>query len=146
MFYRAPDPPAFELYTYYLYDKIYGENLARQTYGNIMEKTRKSFYDRYHDKRHSLIRLTEAQNPFFENIDRDPNAYRNIQTPTLILTGDQDRAIPQWQQAKLIDILPNSRQIIVPSSGHLTYLERPDFFWGTVIKFLAAKSLEWEDK
>jgi len=61
MFYRAPDPPAFELYTYYLYDKIYGEDLARQTYGNIMEKTRKSFYDRYHDKRHSLIRLTEAQ-------------------------------------------------------------------------------------
>jgi pimeloyl-ACP methyl ester carboxylesterase len=143
MFYRAPDPPAFELYTYYLYDKIYGEDLARQTYGNVMEKTRQSFYDRYHAKRHSLIRLTEAQNPFFENIDRDANAYRNIQTPVLILTGEQDRAIPPWQQAKLLDILPNVRQIMVPGSGHLTYLERPDFFWSTVKKFLAAKSVHF---
>jgi 3-oxoadipate enol-lactonase len=143
LFYRAPDPPAFELYTYYLYDKIYGEDLARQTYGNIMEKTRKSFYDRYHDKRHSLIRLTEAQNPFFENIDRDPNAYRNIQTPVLILTGDQDRAIPPWQQVKLLSILPHSRQIMVPHSGHLTYLEQPDLFWSIVRKFLAAKSLDF---
>ena len=111
-----------------------------------MEKTRQSFYDRYHDKRHSLIRLTEAQNPFFENIDCDANAYRNIHTPTLILTGDQDRAIPMWQQVKLLAILPNSRQIIVPGSGHLTYLERPDFFWSTVKKFLAAKSLDFGDK
>jgi pimeloyl-ACP methyl ester carboxylesterase len=141
-FYHAPEP-AFDLYTQYLYDKIFGEALATQLYGATMEKMRLNFYERYKDRKHSLIRLTEAQNPFFENIDRDPNAYRHIQTPVLILTGDQDRAIPPWQQIKLRDILPNSRQIMVVGSGHLTYQEKPEFFWSTVKKFLAAKSIHF---
>ena len=142
-FYRAPDP-AFDLYTHYLYDKIFGEELARQVYGPIMEKMRTNFRDRYSDKKYCLVRLTEAQNPFFENIDRDPKAYRNVRTPVLIITGDQDRAIPPWQQVKLLDILPNSRQIMVPGSGHLTYQEKPEFFWRTVKKFFAAKSIRFD--
>ncbi len=142
IFYRAPEP-AFDIYTRYLYEKIFGENMARQIYGATMERMRLNFYERYRDKKHCLIRLTEAQNPFFENIDNNPAAYRHIETPTLILTGDQDRAIPPWQQCKLVNILPNSRQIMVPDSGHLTYQERPDIFWSTVKKFLAAKSIHF---
>jgi pimeloyl-ACP methyl ester carboxylesterase len=143
LFYRSPDP-ALDLYTRYLYEKIFGEPAARQLYGPTMEKMRVNFRDRYNDKKYCLIRLTEAQNPFFENIDRDPDAYRHIRTPILILTGEQDRAIPPWQQKHLLEILPNSRQIMVPESGHLTYQERPDIFWPAVKKFLAAKSLDFE--
>jgi len=142
-FYRTPDP-AFDIYTQYLYEKIFGEELARQLYGPTMEKMRLNFYERYRDKKYCMIRLTEAQNPFFENIDRDPNAYRNVKTPVLILTGDQDRAIPPWQQVKLLDILPNSRQVMIPGSGHLTYQEKPELFWSTVKKFFAAKSIHFE--
>jgi 3-oxoadipate enol-lactonase len=142
-FYRSPDP-SFELYTYYLYEKIYGENLATQAYGESMERTRSKLYGRYQDKKYCLIRLTEAQNPFFENIDAHPDAYRRIMTPTLILTGEQDRAIPPWQQKKLPGILPNSRQLFLPECGHLTHLERPDLFWPTVREFFAAKSLDFE--
>ena len=80
------------------------------------------------------MRLTEAQNPFFANIDNDPNAYRDIMTPTLILTGEQDRAIPPWQQTKMVGILPNSRQIMFPECGHMTYMERPDIFWPIAAK------------
>ncbi|MGD8463458.1 MAG: alpha/beta hydrolase [Anaerolineae bacterium] len=136
MFYRLPDP-AFEIYTHYMYEKIFGEAFAQRVYGESSELTRLKFYDRYRDKKHCLIRLTEAQDPFFENIDRDPDAYRGVTTPTLIFTGAQDRAIPPWQQRKLLDILPNARQIMVPESGHLTYLERPDIFWPTVRAFFA---------
>lgn len=139
MFYRASDE-AFHIYTYYMYEKIFGENFAAQVYGESMERTRAKFYDRYHDKTYCLIRLTEAQDPFFAHIDAHPDAYTDIQTPTLLLTGEQDRAIPPWQQRKLLDILPNSRQIMIPECGHLTYLERPDIFWPTVRDFLAAKS------
>jgi 3-oxoadipate enol-lactonase len=142
-FYRSPDP-SFELYTYYLYEKIYGEQLATQVYGESMERTRFKLYDRYYDKKYCLVRLTEAQDPFFENIDRDPDAYRHIQTPTLILTGEQDRAIPPWQQKKLPGILPNSRQVFLPECGHLTHLERPDLFWPLVHQFLAAKSIHFD--
>ncbi|MBC8449487.1 MAG: alpha/beta hydrolase [Chloroflexi bacterium] len=143
MFYRAPEP-AFEIYTHYMYEKMFGESFARRLYGDRMEQGRAKFYDRYHDRKHCLIRLTEAQNPFFENIDHDPDAYRHIMTPTLIFTGEQDRALPPWQQRKLLDILPNSRQIMLPESGHMTYMERGDIFWPTVRAFFAAKSVNFE--
>jgi 3-oxoadipate enol-lactonase len=140
MFYRGTDY-AFEVYTYYMYEKIFGETFASQVYGESMERTRAKFYDRYHDKKYCLIRLTEAQDPFFAHIDAHPDAYTGIQTPTLLLTGEQDRAIPGWQQAKILDMLPNSRQILIPECGHLTYLERPDVFWPTVRRFFATKSV-----
>ena len=142
LFYRSPDP-AFEIYTHYMYEKIFGEAFASRLYGDKLQRMRQGFFDDYHGKEYCLIRLTEAQNPFFERIDADPDAYRGIRTPTLILTGDQDRAIPPWQQAKLLEILPNARQIMVPGSGHMTYMERPDMFWPAVRAFLAAKAIVW---
>jgi pimeloyl-ACP methyl ester carboxylesterase len=142
MFYRLPEP-AFEIYTHYMYEKIFGERFAQMVYGKSSERTRLKFYDRYRDKKHCLIRLTQAQDPFFENIDRNPDAYCDIKTPTLVFTGEQDRALPPWQQRKLLDMLPNARQIMVPDSGHLTYLERPDIFWPTVKTFFEAKEVEF---
>ena len=143
IFYRLPDP-AFEIYTHYMYERIFGETFASRLYGEKLEAGRVRFFDRYHDRRFCLIRLTEAQDPFFEHIDQHPGAYRNIQTPTLILTGEQDRAIPGWQQGKLLDILPNSRQVLLLGSGHMTYMERPDIFWPTVLVFFKAKSIDFE--
>jgi 3-oxoadipate enol-lactonase len=143
MFYQH-DERTFEIYTYYLYEKIFSETFARRIYGEKMEKGRRNFYNRYCNKRYCLIRLTEAQNPFFDNIRRDENAYRGIQTPTLIFTGEEDRAIPPWQQSKLTGILPNSRQIMLHECGHMTYMERPEIFWPTLKKFFAAKSIEFE--
>jgi pimeloyl-ACP methyl ester carboxylesterase len=144
MFYRLPDP-AFELYTHYMYERIFGEAFASRLYGEKLEAGRVRFFDRYHDRRYCLIRLTEAQDPFFEHIDQYPEAYRIIQTPTLILTGEQDRAIPGWQQGKLLKILPNSRQVLLPGSGHMTYMERPDIFWPTVLAFFKAKSINFAE-
>ena len=144
LFYQSPDP-AFDIYTHYMYEKMFGEDFAGKLYGDKMQRMRNGFLKAYHGKEYCLIRLTEAQNPLFEHIDNDPDAYRHIQTPTLLLTGDQDRAIPPWQQAKLLDILPNSRQIVLPDSGHMTYMERPDIFWPVVRRFIAAKSLSFEE-
>jgi len=141
LFYRSPDP-AFEIYTHYLYEKTFGEAFARRVYGDRLERMRVGFYEAYHGREYCLTRITEAQNPFFANIDNDPEAYRHIHTPTLILTGDQDRAIPPWQQAKLLDILPNARQIMLPGSGHMVYMERPDIFWPTLRRLFKAKG--WE--
>ena len=143
LFYHLPDP-AFQIYTYYMYEKIFGERFAEMVYGESSEQTRVKFFDRYRDKKHCLIRLTEAQDPFFATIDRDPDAYRGVTTPTLIFTGEQDRAIPPWQQRKLLGILPNTRQIMVPESGHLTYLERPDIFWPAVRRFFQAKAVDFD--
>ena len=141
-FYNSTDE-VFDLYTQYLYEKTFGENISRKIYSEAMEAGRRKFYDRYKDQKYCLVRLTEAQNPFFATIDADPDAYRCVETPTLILTGEQDRAIPPWQQTKMASILPNSRQIMLPECGHMTYMERPDIFWPTLRKFFEAKSVEF---
>ena len=142
-FYHEPEP-AFDIYTQYLYEKIFGEEFATRIHGQAMETGRQKFHDRYKDRKYCLVRLTEAQDPFFETIDEDPDAYRNIMTPTLVLTGEQDRAIPPWQQEKLKSILPNSRQVFLPGCGHMTYMERPDIFWPTVREFFSVKSVDFD--
>ncbi len=142
-FYNSTDE-VFDIYTQYLYEKTFGENISRRIYGSAMEAGRLKFYERYKDQKYCLVRLTEAQNRFFANIDIDANAYRNVMTPALILTGEQDRAIPPWQQTKMAEILPNSRQIMLPECGHMTYMERPDLFWPILRKFLMAKSVDFQ--
>jgi pimeloyl-ACP methyl ester carboxylesterase len=142
LFYRSSDP-AFEIYTHYMYEKIFGEAFASRLYRDKLERMRQGFFDDYHGKEYCLVRLTEAQNPFFARIDADPGLYRNVRTPTLILTGEQDRAIPPWQQAKLLDILPSARQIMIPGSGHMTYMERPDLFWPAVRRLFEEKTVSW---
>ena len=135
-------PLAFEIYTHYMYEKIFGESFVQQVRPKL-EKMRQGFEDRWKDRLHCFVRLTEAQNPFFESLDANLPAYRAIRTPTLIMAGAEDRAIPPWQQAKLLEILPNARQIIVPGSGHMTYMERPDLFWPAVRRLFEAKSVVW---
>lgn len=46
-------------------------------------------------------------------------------TPTLIVFGDQDRAIPVATAEILHKLLPHSQVVIMPGLGHLPMLERP---------------------
>lgn len=140
LFYRR-DEGVFELYTHYMYEKIFGEAFATRSFGQL-DSMRRRFFDRYKDARHSLIRLTEAQDPFFGALDDNLPQYRAIATPTLILAGEEDRAIPPWVQRKICDILPNTRFLAVPGCGHVVYLERPDIFFGAVEAFASGRSLE----
>jgi 3-oxoadipate enol-lactonase len=139
-FYRG-GPAIFELYTHYMYEKIFGESFVRASRQQL-EPMRQKFHERYKDKLHALIRLTEAQDPFFAALDEQMPQYRAIRTPTLIMAGAEDRAIPAWVQRKLLDILPNARFQAVPDSGHVVYLEKPDLFFGNLLAFARAKSLD----
>ena len=105
---------------------------------------RQRFYDRYIDYRYCLIRLTEAQDPFFDTIEERVKGYRKVTAPTLILAGAHDRAIPLWQQEKLAEIFPNSRYELVADSGHVVYIERPDIFFPALKSFMAAKSVDFD--
>lgn len=138
-FYRG-SLEAFELYTHYMYEKIFGEVFVRKVKANL-EAMRVKFHERYKDKTHCLVRLTEAQDPFFAALDGNLAGYRAIRTPTLIMAGGQDRAIPPWVQKKLCDILPCARYEPVEECGHVVYLERPDVFFGNLKAFARAKSL-----
>lgn len=58
----AGGPDSFEQYTYYMYEKIFGEAFAASA-GDSLAKMRQSFCDRYRDRTTALVRLTKAQNP-----------------------------------------------------------------------------------
>ncbi len=133
----------FDVYTHYMYEKIFGEAFARGCYAQL-EPMRTRFFDRYKDCRHSLIRLTEAQDPFFETLEENLPGYRAIQTPTLVMAGAEDRAIPPWVQRKICGILPRSRFELVPDSGHVVYLERPEVFFGNIRGLASSRSLAFD--
>lgn len=59
------------------------------------------------------------------------------------MAGAEDRAIPPWVQKKLTGILPNVRFEPVEESGHVVYLEKPKFFFGNLLRFTRAKSVDF---
>ncbi len=136
----AGGPALFPLYTHYMYEKIFGERFLRATPPETFEAMRQRFEERYSGRVHSLVRLTEAQNPFFAALDERLPEYRAVATPTLILAGEQDRAIPLWAQAKLAEIFPHSRFELVPEAGHVVYLERRDLFFPRLRRFLRSRA------
>jgi len=129
----------FPLYTQYLYEKIFGERFLRAVEPEALDSMRQRFVERYIDRIHSLVRLTEAQNPFFGGLDERLSDYRAVETPTLILAGEQDRCIPLWAQEKLAGIFPTSHYELIPEAGHVVYLERRDLFFPRLKRFLTTR-------
>jgi len=123
-------------------EKIFGERFARE-YRDRLEPMGVRFHERYQDRRHCLIRLTEAQNPCFADLDRNLPAYRAIGTPVLVMAGAEDRAIPPWVQQKLTGILPSVRFEAVAACGHVVYLEQSDLLFANVITFARTRRTDF---
>jgi pimeloyl-ACP methyl ester carboxylesterase len=57
---------------------------------------------------------------------RTPEILKLIQSPTLIIWGEQDKVIPLcWGECFHKDIT-NSSMVIVPESGHMPQIERSE--------------------
>lgn len=125
----AGGPEAFELYTHYMYEKIFGENFVASA-GERLDTMRRNFYERYKDRTAALVRLTEAQDPFFAALADRQDEYRAIATPTLVIAAEDDRVVAPKVQRKIAALLPNARFELIPDAGHVAYLEQPDRFFG----------------
>lgn len=139
-FYRS-GPDAFDLYTRYMYEKIFGEAFVTTVGAERLETMRANFHQRYVDRTSALIRLTEAQDPFFAALDARLPEYRAILTPTLIIAGDEDRVMAPKAQKKIAAILPDSRFELIEDSGHVVYLERPDRFFALLRRLFETKAV-----
>jgi pimeloyl-ACP methyl ester carboxylesterase len=85
-------------------------------------------------------------------LQADPRAYRatmlalaifnvkrklpGIQVPTLIITGENDTTVPPKNQKHLLELIPGSRQITIPSAGHAVTIDQPGLFNRCLIDFL----------
>ena len=68
-----------------------------------------------------------------EYVDR----LRTIHVPTLILVGDHDECDPSLSR-EMHQKIAGSRLVILPKSGHMTFVDQPDLFMGSVDSFLHA--------
>jgi len=56
--------------------------------------------------------------------------------PTLILIGSGDIADNQAVVGALVMAIPGAARVVVPDTGHLLYLEKPEVFSSLVSGFL----------
>jgi len=131
----AGGPPLFDLYTRYLYEKIFGEEFVARV-GPKLESMRRGFNDRYASRIEALVRLTKAQDSFFAALEENAASYAAIPCPVLVLAGAEDRAIPPSQQRRIPTVIPHAVYEEIPGAGHVVYLERPDIFWPRLRRFL----------
>lgn len=65
-----------------------------------------------------------------------------VQVPTLILSGEQDRVIPPENASLLAKQIPESTLHILPRAGHFFPMETPDEAARLIMQFLHANSLD----
>jgi pimeloyl-ACP methyl ester carboxylesterase len=63
---------------------------------------------------------------------------RDLRMPTLILMGSEDIADNQAVAGALVMMIPGAARVVVPDTGHLMYLEKPEVFSSLVIRFLTS--------
>jgi pimeloyl-ACP methyl ester carboxylesterase len=61
-----------------------------------------------------------------------------VNVPTLIVAGDEDVLTPVEDSRRMHAAIPGSELVILPETGHLANLERPDLFNGALRAFLTA--------
>jgi 3-oxoadipate enol-lactonase len=61
---------------------------------------------------------------------------RDLRMPTLILIGSADIADNQAVAGALVMAIPGAARVVVPDTGHLMYLEKPEIFSSLVSGFL----------
>jgi proline iminopeptidase len=66
-----------------------------------------------------------------EYVDRLPS----IHVPTLMIAGDHDECDPSLSQ-EMHEKIAGSKIVILPSSGHMTFVDQPDMFISSVDGFL----------
>ncbi len=64
------------------------------------------------------------QTAVMARIDSRPHL-GTIKVPTLVLTGDQDRLIPNDMSKEMAAMIPGARLVIVPEAGHMAPIEQP---------------------
>lgn len=63
---------------------------------------------------------------------------RSLAVPALVLWGDEDAISPESEQRAMLDALAHGRAAVIPTSGHLAAVERPDAVSAALTGFLAS--------
>ena len=62
----------------------------------------------------------------------------DIRCPTLVLVGEGDQLTPPALSEEMATLIPNSRLVTVPDSGHLSTLEKPESVTRALVEWMEA--------
>jgi pimeloyl-ACP methyl ester carboxylesterase len=62
----------------------------------------------------------------------------SIRCPTLVLVGEGDQLTPPALSEEMAALIPNSRLVSVPDSGHLSTLEQPEAVTRALVEWMGA--------
>ncbi|MGD2071753.1 MAG: alpha/beta hydrolase [Gemmatimonadota bacterium] len=71
-----------------------------------------------------------------ENVEAWTRRFPELDLPTLLLWGNDDRVVPPWVGRRLAADLPCSRLIVLPDCGHIPQEERPTESLEALLGFL----------
>jgi 3-oxoadipate enol-lactonase len=65
---------------------------------------------------------------------------RAIRAPTLLITGDAglDRIVPVASSLDYLQLIPGSRHVVLPRTGHIGLMTRPDEYARLIEQFVDA--------
>ena len=63
-----------------------------------------------------------------------------IKTPTLIIVGDQDTALPLGESEAMHAGIPNSKLVIIPGAGHTSTVEEPEAVTAALADFIKSQA------
>jgi pimeloyl-ACP methyl ester carboxylesterase len=61
----------------------------------------------------------------------------SLKVPTLITVGDHDECAPSLSR-EINQLIPGSQLVVLPESGHMTFVDQPGLFLDSVRKFLSS--------
>jgi 3-oxoadipate enol-lactonase len=96
---------------------------------------------------------TLRQTLYAQVVQADPKCYRaamralarfnlhhrlkEISTPTLVITGENDSTVHPSLQRKMVEALPCAHQVIIPNAGHGVSVDQPEAFNRVLLNFLS---------
>jgi 2-hydroxy-6-oxonona-2,4-dienedioate hydrolase len=130
--YHDPSPEKFkELVTVMAYDSRFAtDELSQERSANALANPEhlKSFLDA------AAQGAVAGPMAAFANLQAQ---LAQVETPTLVIHGRDDRTVPFENGLRLVSIIPNSRLLVLNRCGHWAQLEHADEFNRTVAAFIA---------
>ena len=80
----------------------------------------------------ALIRFGKAIFAREEFVDQ----LRELELPTLVLVGAQDRSLPPRHSRTIADTVPGAQLVVIPDAGHLSTIEQPDAVNEVLLPFI----------
>jgi pimeloyl-ACP methyl ester carboxylesterase len=116
--YRAPVPaPLVREGAAWLYERRLSEGRA--------DRALARYYASHHDGMRSVRRFTAMMLAVADDVRADPLVPADIRVPVLLIWGDHDRLADVSGAQAVLDVVPDSRLVVLDGCGHCPQMQRP---------------------